>query len=83
MKGILIHPADKQKGCIEAVRQKCVFYFCAWKSGALTFSHFVSVTLIYSRTKIDVNVFRRYFSCAGLRAGFCDESHFAVVENQN
>lgn len=83
VKGILIQPADMQRGCIEALRQKCVFYFCAWKSGALTFSHFFSVTLIYSRTKIDKNVFHRYFFSDGLRAGFCHESHFGVKENQN
>lgn len=33
IKEILIDSADKQ-------RQKCVAYFCAWKSGALTFAHF-------------------------------------------
>lgn len=59
-------------------RKTELFYFCARGSGTLTFPHFVSVTFIYSRAIIDVPVFRRGFSCAGLRAGFWDESHFAI-----
>lgn len=55
--------------------------FCAQGSGTLKISHFVSVIFIYSRTKIEVHLLHRYSSYAGLRAGFCDESHFAVVCN--
>lgn len=79
MKAIFIHPADRQRVCMEAIRQKCVFYFCAQESGTLKFSHFVSVIFIYSRAKIEVLIFHRCFSCTALSAGFCHESDFAVA----
>lgn len=81
MIGIFIHTAGRHRLCTEANKRNVYrfWFMCAiWNNQVLPL-YVCLFTLIRSKTKPHLEIFHRYFSHAGPKAGLCDEVHFSVV----